>query len=77
MNPKEENEVDIVANHTELKNVFDASKITKISNGETIAPRRLYDPKIDTKKMVVEVGKLPVFEKPKIPRIVWSSLHPK
>jgi len=73
MNPKEENEVDIVANHTELKNVFDASKITKISNGETIAPRRLYDPKIDTEDTDLRVVEVVV---PKIPRIVWSSLHP-
>ncbi len=71
MNPKEENEVDIVANHTELKNVFDASKITKI--GETIAPRRLYDPKIDTEK--IDYTKKMRFEKPR-PVIVWSSLHP-
>ena len=39
MNPKEENEVDIVANHTELKNVFDASKITKIGDGKKYKKR--------------------------------------
>jgi len=71
MNPKEENEVDIVANHTELKNVFDASKITKI--GETTAARHLYDPKIDTEDTDLRGVEVVV---PKIPRIVWSSLHP-
>jgi len=66
MNPKEENEVDIVANHTELKNVFDASKITKIGDSRLARPNS--GGKIDyTKKMR--------FEKPR-PVIVWSSLHP-
>ena len=42
MNPKEENEVDIVANHTELKNVFDASKITKIGYSRlAIDPKKI------------------------------------
>jgi hypothetical protein len=45
MNPKEENEVDIVANHTELKNVFDASKITKIGDSRLAQTHRLQKPR--------------------------------